>query len=61
MKELRNRLTETFQTSEDATPEELEACWQQKRKRSQEYQQLKRSARAGEMLREMRRKFVSLI
>lgn len=61
MKELRHRLTETFQTSEDATPEELEACWQQERKRSQEYQQLKRSARAGEMLREMRRKFVSLI
>lgn len=41
MKELRHRLTETFQTSEDATPEELEACWQQERKRSQEYQQLK--------------------
>lgn len=37
MKELRHRLTETFQTSEDATPEELEACWQQERKRSQEY------------------------
>lgn len=41
VKDLRHRLAGTFQTSEDATPDELEACWQQERKRSQEYQQLK--------------------
>lgn len=41
VKDLRHRLAGTFQTSEDATPDELETCWQQERKRSQEYQQLK--------------------
>ncbi len=41
VKDLRHRLVETFQISEDATPDELETCWQRERKRSQEYQQLK--------------------
>ena len=41
VKDLRHRLAGTFQASEDASPDELEACWQQERKCSQEYQQLK--------------------